>query len=96
MSEASQHQGSIELGQRLNAVHTHQDRFRSVSWLPWALLGLLAVAFAAWALLRNRGPRETINKETPASSSWDLPTFRDLPSATPTDRPPLTPAQPAR
>lgn len=48
MSESTRQHGSLELGHRLNAIHTHQQR---TVW-PWVLLGLLALIVIAWTLFR--------------------------------------------
>jgi hypothetical protein len=48
MSESTRQHGSLELGHRLNAIHTHQQR----SVWPWVLLGLFALLLIAWALFR--------------------------------------------
>ena len=48
MSESTRQHGSLELGDRLNAIHTHPQR----NVWPWLLLALVAVLLIAWSLLR--------------------------------------------
>jgi hypothetical protein len=50
MTETTRH-GSLGQGDRLNSIHTHQQR-NLLKW-PWLLLGLLALLLAAWALRRH-------------------------------------------
>lgn len=61
-----------EGARRVDEIHAHRQR-RSV-W-PW-VLGLIAVALAAWALLRNRTTHETTTTQT-----------REVPSAMPDQTP---------
>jgi hypothetical protein len=49
MSESTRQHGSLELGNRLNAIHAHPQR---TVW-PWIVLGLLALIVIAWAVFRS-------------------------------------------
>ena len=76
MSESRFHSPSVGLGHRVDEIHTHKKR----SILPWLILGLLALAFAGWSLMRNRADR--------AERAIDTSTRYETPSAAPdTDRP---------
>lgn len=66
MSEPSQHHGSLELGQRLDAIHAHQQR--AVAKWPWLILALLAV-LAVWGLLRRHPAQQPTQAPPPAETT---------------------------
>ena len=60
MTETSRQHGSLGFGDRLNSIHTHQQR-NLLKW-PWLLLGLLVLLLAAWALRRHPTTRNNYER----------------------------------